>query len=135
VYRERWRFGSWVEAASVALLQASAPAALAIPPLRAAIARRLPPGAGPDAAVRARGFFRSTLVGWQGEATPPLVATLAADLDPGYGATARMLAAMGIGLATGAFDGAPAGVVTPAAVGGAAYVASLEAGGMRFELA
>jgi short subunit dehydrogenase-like uncharacterized protein len=134
-YRERWRFGSWPTAAGVALVQALAPVALAFAPVRRALARRLPAGAGPDAETRRRGSFRTTLIGWvEGEAEP-LVGRVACDLDPGYGATARMLAAMGIGLATGAFEGSPAGVVTTAVVGGDAYVARLEAAGVRFELA
>jgi short subunit dehydrogenase-like uncharacterized protein len=134
-YRERWRFGSWPTAAAVGLAQALAPAALAFAPVRRAVARRLPAGAGPDAEARRRGSFRTTLTGWvEGEAEP-LVGRASCDLDPGYGATARMLVAMGIGLATGSFAGAPAGVTTPAAVGGSAYLASLEAAGLRFALA
>ncbi len=134
-YRERWRFGSWATAAAVGALQATAPLALAIGPVRRALARRLPPGSGPAPDVRRGGYFRSTLVGWVAGEEAPLVGSVASDLDPGYGATARMLAAMGIGLASGAFDAAPVGVVTPAVAGGAAYMARLEAAGIRFELA
>ncbi len=133
-YRERWRFGTWPTAAAVAVVQALAPIAMAVAPVRRALARRLPAGAGPDPETRRRGSFRTTLIGWvEGEANP-LVGRLACDLDPGYGATSRMLAAMGIGLATEAFAGSPAGVVTPAVVGGAAYVARLEAAGITFEM-
>ena len=134
-YRERWRFASWPIAAVVAVVQTLAPVALAFAPVRRALARRLPAGAGPDAETRRRGSFRTTLIGWvEGEAEP-LVGRVACDLDPGYGATARMLAAMGIGLATEAFAGSPTGVVTPAVVGGSVYVARLEAAGIRFEMA
>ncbi|MFN2322891.1 MAG: trans-acting enoyl reductase family protein [Trueperaceae bacterium] len=133
-YRERWRFANWPTAAAVAMVQALAPVALAIAPVRRALARRIPAGAGPDAETRRRGSFRTTLIGRvEGEANP-LVGRVACDLDPGYVATARMLAAMGIGLATDAFAGSPTGVVTPAVVGGSAYVARLEAAGIRFEL-
>lgn len=133
-YRERWRFAAWPTAAAVALAQAVAPVALAFGPARRAVGRRFPAGSGPSPAVRQAGSFRSTLVGWVDGVPRPLVGRVACDLDPGYGATARMLAAMGIGLATGAFAGSPSGVVTPAVAGGAAYVALLGAAGMRFEL-
>jgi len=132
-YRERWRFASWPTAAAVAIVQALAPVALAFAPVRRALARRLPVGAGPDPEARRRGSFRTTLIG-RVEGESPLVGRVACDLDPGYGATSRMLAAMGIGLATGAFAGSPTGVVTPAVVGGSAYVALLEAAGIAFEL-
>ncbi len=138
-YRERWRFASWPTAAAVAVVQALAPVALAFAPVRRALARRLPAGAGPDPETRRSGSFRTTLIGWVEGEPDPLVGRLACDLDPGCGATSRMLAAMGIGLATGAFSGSPdrgvGGVVTPAVVGGSAYVARLEAAGIRFEMA
>ncbi|MDF1523406.1 MAG: saccharopine dehydrogenase NADP-binding domain-containing protein [Trueperaceae bacterium] len=133
-YRERWRFETWPIATAVALVQALAPVALAFAPVRRALARRLPAGARPDPEVRRHGSFRTTLVGWVDDEAEPLVGRVASDLDPGYGATSRMLAAMGIGLATDAFAGSPAGVVTPAVVGGAALVARLEAVGVRFRL-
>jgi short subunit dehydrogenase-like uncharacterized protein len=133
-YRERWRFATWPTATAVALVQALAPVALAFAPVRRALARRLPAGAGPDAETRRRGSFRTTLIGWVDGEAAPLVGRVSCDLDPGYGATARMLAAMGIGLATGAFAGSPTGVVTPAVVGGATLVARLEDAGVRFRL-
>ena len=133
-YHERWRFGTWPAAAAVAAIHAAAPLVLAFGPARRAVARRLPPGSGPSADVRRRGHFRSTLVGWVEGEDAPLVGTVASDHDPGYGATARMLGAMGVGLAEGAFDAAPVGVVTPAVAGGAAYVGRLEAVGIRFRL-
>ena len=118
----------------VSAAQLLAPAALVLPAVRRALARRLPAGTGPDAEVLLRGSFRSTLIGWADGEAGPLVGRVACDLDPGYGATARMLAAMGIGLATGAFAGSPVGVLTPAVAGGAAYFERLEAAGIRFEL-
>lgn len=133
-YFERWRFGSWASATAVAALQAAVPFALAVGPVCLELARRLPPGSGPSEDVRRRGFFRSTLVGRVEGEVAPVVGTVSSDLDPGYGATARMLVAMAIGLASGTFDAAPAGVLTPAVVGGAPYLARLETAGIRFEL-
>ena len=129
-YRERWRFASWPTAAAVAMAQVLAPVALALPPVRRALARRLPAGAGPDAEVAAPRVVPDDLdrVG-RGRGAARWSVGSRATSTRATAPPSRMLAAMGIGLATEAFAGAPAGVVTPAVVGGAAYVARLEAAG------
>ena len=98
------------------------------------------PGEGPSAAVRESGRFEIRVYGETGEPDgtgerSPLevVTTLGIDLDPGYGATARMLAASAVLLATTEPAGASSGVVTPAVSLGLPLVDRLRRAGFTFE--
>jgi short subunit dehydrogenase-like uncharacterized protein len=132
-YRERWFVGGWARAAAVGAVGRAGPALLAIGPLRRAVEARWlpPPGGGPDDATRARGYFRSTLVGWIDGVRAPVVVRTASDLDPGYGATAVMLGEASSCLALGD-AGAEGGVLTPAVAFGDRLVERLGRGGVHF---
>jgi short subunit dehydrogenase-like uncharacterized protein len=134
-YRECWRARGWVDAATVSLAKAIGPALLAIGPLRRWAARRiLPrPGEGPSAQTRARGFFRTRLVGRVDGVDAPVVVRLSCDLDPGYGATALMLREAALSLALDDL-GDEGGVLTPAAAFGERLVARLQRAGLRFDV-
>jgi len=134
-YRECWRARGWVDAAAMALAHGAAPALLAVGPLRRWAQRRLlpRPGEGPSAAARARGFFRTRLVGRVEGVDAPLVLRLACDLDPGYGATALMLREAALSLALDDLD-ADGGVLTPAVAFGERLVTRLRRAGMRIDL-
>jgi short subunit dehydrogenase-like uncharacterized protein len=91
------------------------------------------PGEGPSAEVRARGFFRSRLVGRVPGVAEPVVVRLSCDLDPGYGATALMLREAALSLALDDL-GDEGGVLTPATAFGERLVARLRRTGLRFDL-
>jgi short subunit dehydrogenase-like uncharacterized protein len=103
--------------------------------LRRWAARRiLPrPGEGPSAQTRARGFFRSRLVGRVDGVDAPVVVRLSCDLDPGYGATALMLREAALSLALDDL-GDEGGVLTPAVAFGERLVARLQRAGLRFDV-
>lgn len=89
-------------------------------------------GSGPDAAARARGFFRHRTA----SIDPPVSVVIEAELDPGYVATARMLVAAGMAIVDGDVD--PAIIdsfCTPGAVFGTRLVPRLAAAGIRIERA
>lgn len=134
-YRECWRARGWFEAATISLASVIKPALLVLGPVSRWTARRiLPrPGQGPSAEARARGFFRTQLVGRVDGVDAPVVVRLSCDLDPGYGATALMLREAALSLA---FDdlGDEGGVLTPAAAFGEHLVARLQRAGLRFDV-
>jgi short subunit dehydrogenase-like uncharacterized protein len=134
-YEECWRARSWPEAAAMSLAVVARPALVAIGPLRRWAARRLlpRPGEGPSAAVRARGHFRTRIVGRVDGVAAPVVARWTSDLDPGHGATAVMLRESALSLA---LDGLPAGggVLTPAVAFGERLVARLRRAGLSLDL-
>lgn len=133
-YRERLRAAHPVSAAALGAATRLAPAALAFGPLRRLVRWLGPkPGSGPSDAQRARGAFRTALIGYVEGAQDPVVARVEADLDPGYGATARMLAEVGLALANEEPE-APGGVLTPAFVGGMGLVERLAAAGIRLRV-
>ena len=134
-YHERWRARSWFEAAAFASALAVGPALLALGPLRRWAARRfLPaPGEGPSADTRARGFFRTMLVGTVPDVAQPVVLRLSCDLDPGYGATALMLREAALSLALDDLGG-EGGVLTPAAAFGEHLMVRLQRAGVRFDV-
>jgi short subunit dehydrogenase-like uncharacterized protein len=137
-YRERWWLGSGpagaAAAAAVGVGLSVGPALLAIGPLRRWFAAHVgpKPGEGPDAARRARGFFRTTLTGRVPGAAAPVVVHVGAALDPGYGATAVMLRDVALELA--AAGTGPGGVLTPAVALGDRLIARLERSGVRFDV-
>lgn len=134
-YLERAHAPTWARAATIGIGTALGTAVMAIGPVRRLAKRLLPkPGEGPSEAVRRNGFFRTTVVGHVDGTTPPVIVHTDADLDPGYDATARMLSEVGLGLASGAFDG-PGGVTTPAALGGTRLVERLAEVGIRIRVA
>jgi short subunit dehydrogenase-like uncharacterized protein len=102
-------------------------AALAVGPLRRAIAGRLPaPGEGPSREARERGHFTIRLFGRHpSEAGKSLRARITGDRDPGYGATAKMIGESAVCLALDALD-SPGGLTTPAAAMGDALLARLQ---------
>ena len=136
-YLERLAAPTWARAAAIGAVTVTAVGLLRIGPLRAALRRWLPaPGAGPSRGVREAGSFRTRLVGLVAGVAEPVVVRVEGDADPGYEATARMLAEVGLGLATGAFDAGPvgrvsAGVSTPAVVGGGTLIERLAEVGVR----
>ncbi len=134
-YEECWRARGWPEAAAVSLAVLARPVLLAIGPVRRWAARRIlpSPGEGPSAERRARGFFRTLLVGRVDGVAAPVVARLACDLDPGYGATALMLREAALSLALDDL-GEEGGVLTPATAFGERLVARLRRVGFRFEV-
>ncbi|MBP6630505.1 MAG: saccharopine dehydrogenase NADP-binding domain-containing protein [Kofleriaceae bacterium] len=105
-------------------------AAAGVPPVAAALARRLPAGAGPDAEARARGRFRLHLVAVDAPGRP--MVTVSDDADPGYGSTCKMLAQSATCLARDPLT-SPGGITTPAAAMGQHLLARLQAIGPRFE--
>ena len=130
-YRERLRAPNWPLAALVGIGMAVAPLLLANSLLRRWVRRWLPrPGAGPDAATLARGFFRTTLIGEVDGVRERVLVRVTSDLDPGYGATVRMLREVSLMLALGETD-APGGVLTPAYLGGARLLERLDAAGIH----
>jgi saccharopine dehydrogenase (NAD+, L-glutamate forming) len=101
-----------------------------VPPLRRALLTRIPQGEGPDAARRARSWFKVDFIGEGGGQT---VHTRVSGGDPGYEETAKMLAESALCLA---FDANPttAGQVTTAQAMGDALTARLVAAGLKFEV-
>jgi short subunit dehydrogenase-like uncharacterized protein len=111
-------------------------AAAQIPPLREALGRWKPAGAGPTPEQRARAWFK---VKFRAR-TPATAATPAAEMmtevsggDPGYGETSKMLAESALCLA---FDDLPerAGQLTPAVAMGDALIARLQRAGISFRV-
>ncbi|MDQ0425213.1 saccharopine dehydrogenase family protein [Cellulomonas iranensis] len=106
---------------------------LLVPGVGRALERVLPaPGTGPDAATRARGWFRSEV---RATTTPGrrYTAVAAGPGDPGYAATAVMLGQTGLALALDA-ERLPdrAGSLTPATALGDVLVARLRAAGHTY---
>jgi short subunit dehydrogenase-like uncharacterized protein len=138
-YLERVRVPTWARAAALTAGLGVAAAALAFGPSRRLASALLPsPGEGPSARTRERGFFRSTLIGYDDAGAPTLRLRVRGDRDPGYGATAGMLARMALFLAdpherpeSGPGHG---GVLTPAVAGGERYAAQLASAGVHFEI-
>lgn len=139
-YLERVALPTWARAAALGLGMGAAAAALAFGPTRRLAAAALPaPGEGPSARSRERGFFRSTLIGYDDAGAPVGRLRVRADRDPGYGATAGMLAQMALFLADPA-ERPPrgpgrAGVLTPFVAGGERYAERLRDAGVHFEIA
>lgn len=101
-----------------------------IPPLRRAVGRLKPPGEGPSADQRDRGWFTARFHATAGQHQ---VTTEVSGGDPAYGETAKMLAEAALCLA---FDGVPAGggQGTPAAVLGERYLTRLQDAGIDFRV-
>ncbi|HLH64209.1 MAG TPA: saccharopine dehydrogenase NADP-binding domain-containing protein [Solirubrobacteraceae bacterium] len=102
--------------------------ASALPPARAALERRRPPGEGPDESRRAQGWFS---IRFCGRADGACVRTEVAGGDPGYGETSKMLAQAALCLA---LDELPetSGQVTPAVAMGHALIERLRRVGIEF---
>ncbi len=105
-------------------------AAAQVPPLRRALLKRVPQGAGPDEARRRKSWFSVDFIG---EADGRTVHTKVSGGDPGYTETAKMLAEAALCLA---YDANPetAGQVTTAVAMGENLTARLIAAGIRFEV-
>lgn len=101
-----------------------------LPPTRKLLLKIKSPGEGPDAAERAKSWFRVRFVG---EGGGKRVVTEVSGGDPGYGETSKMLAESALCLA---FDELPAsaGQVTTAVAMGDALLARLQRAGIAFEL-
>ena len=102
-------------------------------PTAALLDKVLPaPGEGPDAATRARGFFRMVTTGTT-ESGRRYRSVAAGPGDPGYAATAVMLGEAGLSLA---LDDLPdrAGSLTPATALGTVLVDRLRAAGHTYEV-
>jgi len=101
-----------------------------VKPLRDSMLKHIKQGDGPDAARRAKSWFRVDFVG---EGGGQAVHTRVSGGDPGYDETAKMLAESALSLA---FDENPptAGQVTTAQAMGDALTARLQAAGIRFEV-
>ena len=115
---------------------AGALAAMWFPPTRALLGRVLPgPGAGPDEATRAKGWFRMEVDAGT-ESGRRYRATAAGTGDPGYAATAVMLGQAALALALDG-DRLPdrAGSLTPASALGDVLVGRLRAAGHTYEVA
>jgi short subunit dehydrogenase-like uncharacterized protein len=110
----------WLTAALGFVAQALALLAMALAPLRALLRRVLPaPGDGPDAAQRARSFFRYTVVATTdaprraaGDAPRRVVVNVTGG-DPGYEETAKMISECALLLAGAARRSAGEGAVLP----------------------
>jgi saccharopine dehydrogenase (NAD+, L-glutamate forming) len=101
-----------------------------VKPVRTALLSRIKQGEGPDAARRAKSWFRVDFVGDGGGQT---VHTRVSGGDPGYDETAKMLAESALSLA---FDDNPptAGQVTTAQAMGDHLIERLQAAGITFEV-
>ena len=101
-----------------------------VKPVRESMLRRIKPGEGPDAARRAKSWFRVDFVGWGGGR---VVHTRVSGGDPGYDETAKMVAESALSLA---FDDNPptAGQVTTAQAMGDRLIERLQAAGITFEV-
>jgi saccharopine dehydrogenase (NAD+, L-glutamate forming) len=117
-------------AAAIAVGAGGAFALAQLGPTRRALGRLLPPGAGPSAEQRARGWFRMRFVADSGDRR---VVTEMAGGDPGYGETAKMLAESALCLT---HDDLPsqAGQLTTAVAMGDALRRRLEKAGMTFRV-
>ena len=108
-------------------------AGMSFGPTAALLDKVLPaPGEGPDAATRARGFFRMVTTGTT-ESGRRYRSVAAGPGDPGYAATAVMLGEAGLSLA---LDDLPdrAGSLTPATALGTVLVDLLRAAGHTYEV-
>ncbi|MEI4272640.1 saccharopine dehydrogenase NADP-binding domain-containing protein [Klenkia sp. LSe6-5] len=108
-------------------------AGMSFGPTAALLDKVLPaPGEGPDAAARARGFFRMVTTGAT-ESGRRYRSVAAGQGDPGYAATAVMLGEAGLSLA---LDDLPdrAGSLTPATAFGEVLVQRLRAAGHTYEV-
>ncbi|MEI4280723.1 saccharopine dehydrogenase family protein [Klenkia terrae] len=108
-------------------------AGMSFGPTAALLDKVLPaPGEGPDAATRARGFFRMVTTGTT-ESGRRYRSVAAGPGDPGYAATAVMLGEAGLSLA---LDDLPdrAGSLTPATALGTVLVDRLRAAGHTYEV-
>ncbi len=101
-----------------------------VKPLRESMLKHIKAGDGPDAARRAKSWFRVDFVG---EGGGQVVHARVSGGDPGYDETAKMLAESALSLA---FDDNPptAGQVTTAQAMGDALIERLQAAGIRFEV-
>jgi short subunit dehydrogenase-like uncharacterized protein len=139
-YRESMGFGrgpaAFGKAAGVAAGLGAAVIAMAVPPVRRVVARRLlpAPGEGPSKAVRDRCSFTSRFVGVL-ESGGRVRATVRGQGDPGYDETAKMLGEAALCLARDrATTHTGGGVLTPASCMGMTLVARLRRAGMTFDL-
>jgi len=101
-----------------------------LPPTRKLLLKAKSPGEGPDAAERAKSWFKVKFVG---EGGGRRVLTEVSGGDPGYGETSKMLAESALCLA---FDELPpsAGQVTTAEAMGDALLARLQRAGIAFRV-
>jgi short subunit dehydrogenase-like uncharacterized protein len=101
-----------------------------LPPTRGLLLKIKSPGEGPDAAERAKSWFKVRFVG---EGGGKRVVTEVSGGDPGYGETSKMLAESGLCLA---FDKLPpaAGQVTTAEAMGDALLTRLQRAGIAFQV-
>ncbi|MGD0525179.1 MAG: saccharopine dehydrogenase NADP-binding domain-containing protein [Polyangiaceae bacterium] len=140
-YREAMSFGrgakGWLLAAGVSAGTALGVAAVAVPPVRRMVAKRVLPaaGEGPSKAVRDAGFFVSRFVGTLPDGGGKLRGTVRGTSDPGYGETAKMLSESAVCLAKDG-DAVPkrGGVLTPGSCMGMRLVERLRAAGMTFDV-
>jgi short subunit dehydrogenase-like uncharacterized protein len=136
-YSEAMSFGpgpkGFLTAAAVAGTTAGFVAAVAVPPVRALLAKTvLPaPGEGPSKEVRDRGFFTSRLVGI-GEGSERIRAIVKGTSDPGYGETAKMMTESAVCLALDDGIRQQGGILTPASCMGMRLVERLREAGMTF---
>ncbi len=101
-----------------------------LPPTRKALLKLRPSGAGPDAAQRAKSWFKVRFVGDAGDRR---VITEVAGGDPGYGETSKMLAESALCLAHDALP-ETAGQVTTAVAMGDVLRGRLERAGITFRV-
>jgi short subunit dehydrogenase-like uncharacterized protein len=101
-----------------------------VPPARRWLLGRMQPGDGPDAAARAKAWFRARFIA---EGGGRRVTTEVSGGDPGYGETAKMLAESALCLA---FDDVPkvAGQVTTAVAMGNPLIERLRRAGITFRV-
>jgi short subunit dehydrogenase-like uncharacterized protein len=126
----------FAKAAGVAAATTGGMVAMAIAPIRNAVADRLPqPGEGPSPEARKAGYWDLSALGLHPDDPAKNVrARLTGDRDPGYGSTAKMLGESAVCLAE-AERGAPGGMLTPASAMGDALIERLrEHAGITFEL-
>ncbi|HEY8088661.1 MAG TPA: saccharopine dehydrogenase NADP-binding domain-containing protein [Polyangiaceae bacterium] len=138
-YSEAMSFGAgakgFLVAAAVSAGVAAAMGAVAVRPVRRALARRVLPasGEGPSRETRERGYFVSRLVGTLEGAKGKVVGEVRGQNDPGYGETSKMLSEAAVCLALdGGRTRSEGGVLTPASCMGMALVERLRAAGMTF---
>lgn len=126
-----------VKAYAVTFGIAASAAAIAVGPIRRAIAPRLPqPGEGPTAAAREAGHWEFRFVGMPPPKTAgaPIRVRVRGDRDPGYGSTSRMLAECAMSLARDQLN-ATGGFHTPSSAMGDALLARLQRNaGLTFEM-
>lgn len=127
--------GGWIAGQAIAGGMAGLTAMMAWGPTRGLLERWIPPGAGPSAEARRRGFFKLKIHG-ETEGGRRLAVRVEGEGDPGYGATCRMLGEAMLELAETAQSGEggerEGGVLTPAAAMGGRLRARLGGAGMVF---